>query len=139
VQQQNRAGVPKSLAELAVWQYNCYIHRKAPMQAYKETTVWDSNKAPNHTYLLDGTTLVAYIKQGEKKPFYFKNPIKGFDKRGRKFELLKKNPFKEVVKTELREVQGSKGDTYYVNDEEHTCTCPGFTFRGSCKHILQTA
>jgi len=30
--------------------------------------------------------LVAYIKIGEQTPFYFKNPIKGFDKRGRKFE-----------------------------------------------------
>jgi hypothetical protein len=29
---------------------------------------------------------VAYIKASETKPFYFKAPIKGFDKRGRKFE-----------------------------------------------------
>ena len=53
------------------------------MDAYKEVT---GGQFPAHTYLLDGTNLVAYIKVGEQKAFYFKNPIKGFDKRGRKFE-----------------------------------------------------
>jgi hypothetical protein len=53
------------------------------MQALRETTKWAT---PNHTYLLDGTTLVAYIKQGTTKPFYFKSGIKHFDKRGRTFE-----------------------------------------------------
>ena len=107
------------------------------MIALKETTDWGNASAPNHTYLLDGTNLVAYIKQGEKTPFYFKNPIKGFDKRGRKFETLKKNPFKVKVESNLREVKGSKGNSYFVDDEAKTCTCPGFTFRGSCKHIKE--
>jgi hypothetical protein len=53
------------------------------MQALRETTKWAT---PNHTYLLDGTTLIAYIKQGDVKPFYFKSGIKHFDKRGRTFE-----------------------------------------------------
>ena len=53
------------------------------MEAYKEVT---GGQFPAHTYLLDGNNLVAYIKVGEQKAFYFKNPIKGFDKRGRKFE-----------------------------------------------------
>jgi len=52
------------------------------MEALKETT---GGQFPPHTYLLDGTKLVAYIKAGETQPFYFKNPIKGFDKRGRSF------------------------------------------------------
>ena len=113
------------------------------MKAYKEITVWDTN-TPNHTYLLDGNTLVAYIKAGETEPFYFKNPIKGFDKRGRKFEELEHNPFetsKQQARSMLREILGSKGNTYYVNIEESSCTCPGYTFRGTCKHIkeLETA
>jgi len=53
------------------------------MQALKETTDWAT---PNHTYLLDGTTLIAYIKQGETTPFYFIKGIKHFDKRGRTFQ-----------------------------------------------------
>ena len=105
------------------------------MQALRETTEWDSPNAPNHTYLLDGNTLVAYIKQGETKPFYFKNPIKGFDKRGRKFVEVKPNPFKKQAVSNTISVQGSKGQTYYVDPEAKTCTCPGFTFRGTCKHL----
>jgi hypothetical protein len=36
-------------------------------------------------------------------------------------------------KEEVRLVQGSNGKVYEVTS--HSCTCPGFTFRGSCKHI----
>lgn len=102
------------------------------MQAYKEITEWD---IPNHTYLLDGNSLVAYIIDGESTPFYFKQPIKGFDRRGRKFIELDDNPFTVTVTSNLREVKGSKGNSYFVNDLEQTCTCPGYTFRGRCKHI----
>lgn len=104
------------------------------MQALKEVTVWKDN-FPNHVYLLDGNNLVAYIKHGTKKPFYFKNPIKGFDKRGRKFVEVKPNPFKEQQKSATIEVKGSKGNVYYVDPDAKTCTCPGFTFRGTCKHL----
>ena len=55
------------------------------MEALRETTDWVT---PNHTYLLDGTTLIAYIKQGETTPFYFSKGIKHFDKRGRQFEKV---------------------------------------------------
>lgn len=117
------------------------------MDAYLEITDWGDTKAPNHTYLLDGTNLVAYIKQGETTPFYFKNPIKGFDKRGRKFEKLEINPFKDWAKllkahidvsepvAWIKKVAGSKPGVFYtVNTDEKTCTCAGFTFRGTCKH-----
>lgn len=39
-----------------------------------------------HVYLLDGTTLLGYIRRGEGQPEFFRVPIKNFDKRGRKFE-----------------------------------------------------
>jgi hypothetical protein len=104
--------------------------------ALQETTVWDNSSTPNHVYLLDGTNLVAYIRAGTKEPFYFKHPIKGFSRTGRKFVELKKNPFKEVESAaSLRKVAGSRGNTYFVNDSEGTCTCPGYTFRGACKHV----
>ena len=105
------------------------------MQAIKETT---GGLFPAHTYLLDGTTLVAYIKVGETKPFYFKNGIKGFSKSGRKFEELKKNPFNvDVTISSVTKVQGSKGNVYEVDKEAGTCTCPGYTYRGKCKHVEQ--
>lgn len=110
------------------------------MIAVKETTDWGNTKAPNHTYLLDSNNLVAYIKQGETEPFYFKNPIKGFDKRGRKFVEVKPNPFKAVDKikeSHIITVQGSRGETYSVNTQDMSCTCQGFIFRSWCKHLEQ--
>jgi hypothetical protein len=107
------------------------------MEAVKEITKWADGSNINHAYLLDGTKMVAYIPFGKGKPFYFKNPIT-IDKRGRKFEVLKKNPFKEVKKDpDLIEVKGSKGNSYFIDPENKTCTCPGYTFRGSCKHITE--
>ncbi len=105
------------------------------MEALRETT---GGLFPPHVYLLEGTKLVAYIQTGTDKPFYFKNGIKGFDKRGRKFVTVTPNPF--TVKAEPRiEIQGSKGQVYYVNTEENSCTCPGYTFRGDCKHLKELA
>jgi hypothetical protein len=104
------------------------------MEALRETTDWAT---PNHTYLLDGTTLIAYIKQGETQPFYFAKGIKHFDKRGRKFVPADKTLFEtpeNAAENALIEVQGSKGAVYWVDPDAHSCTCPGFTFRGKCKH-----
>ena len=66
------------------------------MEALIETT---GGQFPAHTYLLEGTTLVAYIKVGTKEPFYFKNGIKNFDKRGRQFQKTAANAFKTPKKT----------------------------------------
>ena len=109
------------------------------MEALRETTVWGKGIVSNHTYLLDGSNLVAYIKVGDTTPFYFKNPIKNFDKRGRKFEAVKPNPFKVVKDASMIEVKGSNGATYTIDPEAKTCTCPGYTFRGVCKHITGLA
>lgn len=117
------------------------------MQALRETTGGEFHP---HTYILDGTTLIAYIKSGETIPFYFKNGIKGFSKSGRKFEevkldwasLLKSHVKAQPQPSYIKKVQGSKpGVTYEVNMEANTCTCPGYTFRGACKHTkeLETA
>lgn len=105
------------------------------MEAVKEITVWADGTTANHTYLLNGDKMVAYIPFGKTAQTIFKNPIR-IDKRGRKFEKLKVNPFKLEVKVEsnIIEVPGSKGNIYYVDLEAKTCTCSGYTFRGTCKH-----
>jgi len=115
------------------------------MQAFRETTDWPY---ANHTYLLDGNKMVAYIKHGETEPYFFKEPIKGFDKRGRKFEVVEPNPFHnwyDLLKAHvavseplpwIKKVAGSKPGVYYtVDTDANTCTCPGYTFRGTCKHV----
>lgn len=103
------------------------------MEAVREITEWADGTTANHTYLLDGDKMVAYIPFGRKAATVFKNPIR-IDKRGRKFEKLKTNPFDIKPESNLIEVQGSKGQTYYIDPEAKTCTCSGYTFRGACKH-----
>jgi hypothetical protein len=102
--------------------------------AFLEVTEWEGN-TPNHIYLLEGDRAIAYIKKGEAEPFYFSKPW-NMDKRGRKFVKLDVSPF-DAVETdpELVAVTGSKGETYYVNTIDKTCSCPGFKFRGKCKHV----
>jgi len=106
------------------------------MQAIRETTDW---KFPNHIYLVDGLTLVAYIKKGTTEPFYFKKPYIGFKKNGRTFAPVNPNPFTVVKKAGVIEVSGSKGNVYWVDPEEKTCTCPGYVYRGKCKHLKEYA
>jgi len=102
------------------------------MEAVVETT---GGAFPAHTYLLDGTNLVAYVKVNTQEPFYFKKPIKGFDKRGRKFAPGNTNLFTIKKDTNARTIIGSSGQAYTVT--EQSCTCPGFTYRGTCKHMAE--
>ena len=106
------------------------------MQALREITVWAGDVQPNHVYLMDGDKAVAYLKFHSGQPLYFKTPIR-LDKRGRKFEKADEMDFLFGDKSEPTtiEVQGSKGAVYYVDPETKTCTCPGFQFRGKCKHV----
>ena len=111
------------------------------MEAVREVTVWTGvdYRQPNHDYLLDGDRVVAYRPWGSSEIQYLSGKIK-IDRRGRKFERLAPNPFKgyENLQPALtyKEVKGSKGAVYRVDLESKTCTCPGFKFRGSCKHVV---
>jgi hypothetical protein len=112
-------------------------------QAYREITAWeDGNTAINHTYYLEGDSMLAYMPYGKTQATWFTKPIR-IDRRGRKFLTLKVNPFDEpfwVVPNVVeltRTVAGSNGAQYVVNLEAKTCTCPGYTFRGVCKHVKQ--
>ena len=80
--------------------------------------------------------MLAYIPFGKGDPVYFSKPIQ-FSKAKRKFKELKKNPFTVKKPSTAIKVQGSKGAVYEVDPEAKTCTCPGFTYRGQCKHITE--
>ena len=100
----------------------------------------DGNKNINHTYLLDGDRMVAYIRYGTDQPFWFKTPIR-ISRSGRKFERASDHLFNMsmnvLTPNNIKQVEGSKGQTYMVNLDEGTCTCPGYTYRGACKHTKQ--
>jgi hypothetical protein len=104
------------------------------MQAYKEIT---GGLFPPHVYLLEGNNLIAYIRAGHTDPYYFKAPIKGFDRRGRKFESVEVSGFDVRPCANIRTVQGSRGETYVVDMDTGTCTCAGYSFRGACKHTKE--
>jgi hypothetical protein len=109
------------------------------MKFYKETTAWD---VPNHVYLLstDKSKMYGYIKRGTEAAITFKKPYR-FDTRGRKFvEVQELGEIDlDLVKTEKWEFTGSKGDKYIVEklDGLLKCSCPGYTFRGDCKHVKE--
>lgn len=110
------------------------------MEAVREVTVWTgvAYRQPNHDYLLEGNRIVAYRPWGTGPIHYLKSGLK-IDRRGRKFVKLDPNIFDEHDSKDpmVVEVQGSKGNSYFVNIEERTCTCPGFGFRGRCKHVQE--
>ncbi len=111
------------------------------MKFYQETTVWDGN-VPNHIYLLstDKSKLYGYIKSGTQETQVFRKAI-AFDQRGRRFvEVTQLGEIDlDEVRSEKWEFTGSKGDTYIVQkiDDVLKCSCPGYTYRGDCKHIKQ--
>lgn len=104
------------------------------MRWMRETTVWEDGSDCNHLYLLDGDKAYGYVAKGTNQHKVFKQPLR-LDLRGRTFTLVKEfNPGK---KSKTKTVTGSKGESYVVDLEEGTCTCPGYKFRGTCKHVAE--
>lgn len=116
------------------------------MKFFQEITEWEV-PAVNHIYLLNDSKekMYAYIKAGTDAVFTFKRPIR-ISTKGRKFKAVENTFNYTMPKDEIVadvgarwEVKGSKGDTYIVQkvDNQYNCTCSGFRFRGSCKHVTE--
>jgi hypothetical protein len=112
------------------------------LEILKETTVWSDGSNANHTYLLDGTKIIAYAKSSDNSVQVLRTQIK-IDKRYRTFVKTKHFGLQNLIKstpaksnTRVFKVQ-SKTKEYFVelSDYNYTCTCTGFNFRGKCKHI----
>jgi len=123
------------------------------LKIVEEITEWDVEyRQPNHVYLMSGDKALAYVPWGKGKPIYFKT-FQRMDRRGRKFVEVKRNPWKFDLSIKLEEeevekpkgqtwrVAGSKGDTYTVSldNGQWSCTCQGYLFRRSCRHISELA
>jgi hypothetical protein len=109
------------------------------MKVIKEVTNWKVDYTqPNHTYLMDGDKMIAY-------KVYHTDEIRlahghRMDKRYRKFEevpyVASEWPLVDFQpKSSIITVEGSKGNSYEIDTDKETCSCPGFNFRGNCKHI----
>lgn len=107
------------------------------MKIVREVTEW-SVPTPNHVYVLDDsmTQLIAYVPAGIDVLVKLSQPI-AFDRRGRKFVPYEVQA--EPDDPESITVQGSRGNTYQLSrgPNGYSCSCPGFTFRGKCKHVAE--
>ena len=79
--------------------------------------------------------LVAFQPNEHAPVQHLKVPSTQFSKARRKFVKIGERA--EEMPSHIIEVTGSKGNTYYVDTEKGTCTCPGFTYRGNCKHVKE--
>lgn len=116
------------------------------MKYFQETTEWSDGSDANHIYLLDDSKgkMYAYVPKGTDQLVQFKNPIK-IDIRGRKFQPVAARWHyvgADEPKLEPKEkhvVKGSNGNEYVVEkvDGIYTCSCPGYKYRGDCKHVKE--
>lgn len=60
------------------------ICSEVTMQALREVTDWRYN----HEYIIDDMKIVAYRKNCEGSWIVFKNPLKGFSRKHRKFKKI---------------------------------------------------
>ena len=111
------------------------------MRAYLETTDWPIEYTiPASVYLLDSDWMHAFQPGGQGPIKWFKKPIR-IDRRGRRFKEVDAAIVGESREAEIRTITvvGSKGDVYQVDPDAATCTCPGYTFRGACRHVKELA
>ena len=112
------------------------------MKAFQETTEWDTDFVmPNHVYFLSDSKdkMYGYVKSSTGEILEVATPYK-FKASGRKFkEVANTWNFKikeDVLEGFVKIVIGSKGERYTITevDSVRHCTCPGYKFRGKCRH-----
>ena len=95
-------------------------------------TVDDFTYQPHIYYVNDADKLV-WFQVADYSRGLDKYPVpKKFYRSGRKFKKI--GEIEEAV-ANIVKVAGSKGNTYTVDLDDGTCTCTGFRFRGTCKHL----
>jgi hypothetical protein len=100
------------------------------IEILQEVTDWGDKKISNGIYHVNGAgQLVQYNDK------VFKNPMKQFSKSRRKFTKIGER--EEELAPGVITVQGSNGKVYTIDDGK--CSCPGYTFRGNCKHVKAVA
>lgn len=105
------------------------------MKLVQETTVFAGAKMPNHSYMLDHAGIaVGYRMFSAGEVVRFRTPLR-LDVRGRTFKLVDDLGSDPAVSSNVVEVAGSGTNVYTVDLDRKQCSCTGFSFRGTCKHI----
>ena len=100
------------------------------IEILQETTDWGKYPVANGIYHVNSAGHLV-----QHNDVVFKNPLKGFSKARRKFTKIGERP--EEFSKDVIVVKGSGGKTYTIEDGK--CSCPGFTFRGNCKHVKENS
>ena len=116
------------------------------LEILKETTIWADGSNSNHTYLLDGNKIFAYAKFHGNDVEILRTKI-SIDKRYRTFVKTKHSGLEKLIKSQTEKSNTrvfkvkSNNKEYFVelSDDNFSCTCTGYTFRGKCKHITAVA
>jgi hypothetical protein len=93
----------------------------------QETTDWGDQPVANGIYHVN---LQGHLVQHNDKVFNV--PLKGFSKARRTFKKIGER-VDPATRENVQIVIGSKGQKYIIEDGK--CSCPGFKFRGQCKHV----
>ncbi len=106
------------------------------IEILQEVTDWGKYKVNNGVYHVNSAgKLVAYQVNQDSEVQVLTKPSNLFSKSRRKFVKIGKRA--EELNKNIIKVTGSKGNVYLVDTEKNTCTCPGFTYRGYCKHVKE--
>jgi len=100
------------------------------IEILQETTDWGKYPVANGIYHVNSAGQLV-----QHNDVVFKNPLKGFSKARRKFTKIGERP--EEFSKDVIVVKGSGGKTYTIEDGK--CSCPGFAFRGNCKHVKENS
>ena len=100
------------------------------IEILQEVTDWGKYKVANGVYHINSAGQLV-----QHNDTVFKNPIKQFSKARRKFTKIGERA--EELAADVIQVQGRNGKVYTIEDGK--CSCPGYTFRGNCKHVKQVA
>ena len=102
----------------------------------QEITDWGKYKVNNGVYHVNSAgKLVGYQVNVDSELQVLKVPSTQFSKARRKFKKIGER--QEELPSHIIEIKGSKGNIYHLDKDKGTCTCPGFTFRGTCKHVKE--
>ena len=101
------------------------------IEILQETTDWGKYKVNNGVYHVNSSGKLVAFQANIDAPVQELNvPSTQFSKARRKFKKIGERP--EELAAGVITVEGSNGKIYYIEDGK--CSCPGFTFRGNCKH-----
>jgi|TARA_B100002019_G_scaffold266892_1_gene257549 hypothetical protein len=104
------------------------------IEILQEVTDWGKLKVNNGIYHVNSAgKLVAYQPNSKAEVQHLKVPSTQFSKARRKFKKI--GEYEEQFDSDVIKVQGSNGNIYTIQDGK--CSCPGYTYRGDCKHVKE--